>query len=101
MKSAEYMQNYIGEIYQGVISGFTNSGMYVELPNLIEGRVGYNTMDDFYDYNEELETLIGERTKKVYRLGDEVEVKVVKASKELREIDFEIEKPKTRTRKAG
>lgn len=100
MKSAEYMQNYIGEIYQGVISGFTNSGMYVELPNLIEGRVGYNTMDDFYDYNEELETLIGERTKKVYRLGDEVEVKVVKASKELREIDFEIEKPKTRTRKA-
>ena len=74
--------------------------MYVELPNLIEGRVGYNTMDDFYDYNEELETLIGERTKKVYRLGDEVEVKVVKASKELREIDFEIEKPKTRTRKA-
>ena len=58
-------------------------------------------MDDFYDYNEELETLIGERTKKVYRLGDEVEVKVVKASKELREIDFEIEKPKTRTRKAG
>lgn len=101
MKSAEYMQNYIGEIYQGVISGFTNSGMYVELPNLIEGRVGYNTMDDFYDYDEELETLIGERTKKVYRLGDEVEVKVVKASKELREIDFEIEKPKTRTRKAG
>ena len=101
MKSAEYMQNYIGEIYQGVISGFTNSGMYVELPNLIEGRVGYNTMDDFYDYNEELETLIGERTKKVYRLGDEVEVKVVKASKELREIDFEIENPKTRTRKAG
>lgn len=100
MKSAEYMQNYIGEIYQGVISGFTNSGMYVELPNLIEGRVGYNTMDDFYDYDEELETLIGERTKKVYRLGDEVEVKVVKASKELREIDFEIEKPKTRTRKA-
>lgn len=100
MKSAEYMQNYIGEIYQGVISGFTNSGMYVELPNLIEGRVGYNTMDDFYDYNEELETLIGERTKKVYRLGDEVEVKVVKASKELREIDFEIEKSKTRTRKA-
>ena len=101
MKSAEYMQNYIGEIYQGVISGFTNSGMYVELPNLIEGRVGYNTMDDFYDYNEELETLIGERTTKVYRLGDEVEVKVVKESKELREIDFEIEKPKTRTRKAG
>lgn len=99
MKSAQYMQNYIGEIYPGIISGFTNSGMYVELPNLIEGRVGYNTMDDFYDYNEELETLVGESTKKVYRLGDEVEVKVVKASKELREIDFELEKPKVRTRK--
>ena len=99
MKAAEYMKNYIGEVYPGKISGFTNSGMYVELENLIEGRIGYDTMNDFYDYNEEMETLVGEKTKKVYRLGDEVEVKVVKASKELIEIDFELEKPKVRTRK--
>lgn len=102
MKAAEYMQEHIGETYPGTISGFTKSGMYVELPNLIEGRVGYSTMDDFYNYNEEQETLVGEKAKKVYRLGDEVEVKVVKSSKELREIDFELEKQeKVRTRRVG
>lgn len=100
MKTAEYMQNYIGETYPGIISGFTHSGMYVALPNLIEGRIGYNTMDDFYNYDEELEMLIGEKTKQIYKLGDPVNIKVTKASKELREIDFELEKPKVKTRKA-
>ena len=95
MKTAEYLSNYIGNTYEGRISGFTTSGMYVELPNLIEGRVGYNTMDDFYNYDEEQELLIGEKNNKIYRLGDKVEVILVKASKELREIDFEI-KPKKR-----
>lgn len=90
MKTAEYMENYIGEVFEGRISGFTPNSMFVELPNLIEGRVGFNTMDDFYYYDEELETIIGENNKKVYRLGDKVKVELVRASKELREIDFEI-----------
>ena len=90
MKSAEYLAPYIGEKYQATISGFTTSGMYVMLDNLIEGRVGYNTMDDYYNYDENLETLTGERSKKIYRLGDKVNVVLTKASKELKEIDFEI-----------
>ncbi len=74
--------------------------MYVQLPNLIEGRVGYNTMDDFYHYDDEQEIIIGEKTGKIYRLGDKVTVKLTKASKMLREIDFEIEqKSKNQTNK--
>ena len=96
MKTAEYLEPYIDEEFEAIIFSFTPTGMYVQLPNLIEGRVGYNTMDDFYNYDEELEMLIGERTKKVYKLGDKVIVKLVRTSKELREIDFEIQTPKVR-----
>ena len=92
MKEAEYLENHIGEVYTGYISGFTLGGMYVALPNLIEGRISYSTLDDFYNYNEELEILVGEKSKKIYRLGDEIEIKVVRADKEAREIDFEINK---------
>ena len=92
MKTAEYMENYIGESYEGTISGFTPNSMFVELPNLIEGRVGFTNMDDFYNYDEELEIITGEKTNKVYRLGDKVNVTIVRSSKELREIDFEITK---------
>ena len=92
MKSAEYLAPFIGEKYEAVISGFTTSGMYVMLDNLIEGRIGYNTMDDYYNYDENLETLTGERSNKVYRLGDKVNVVLTKASKELKEIDFELTK---------
>ena len=92
MKTAEYMEKYIGETYEGNISGFTPNSMFVELPNLIEGRIGFNTMDDFYNYDEELEIITGEKTNKVYRLGDKVKVTLVKSSKELREIDFEMTK---------
>lgn len=104
MKTAEYMENILkenqNEIYEGIISGFAATGMYVQLPNLIEGRVGYNTMDDFYHYDDEQEIIIGEKTGKIYRLGDKVTVKLTKASKMLREIDFEIEqKSKNQTTK--
>ena len=104
MKTAEYMENILkenqNEIYEGIISGFAATGMYVQLPNLIEGRVGYNTMDDFYHYDEEQEIIIGEKTGKTYKLGDKVTVKLTKASKMLREIDFEIEqKSKNQTTK--
>lgn len=92
MKMSEYMQQYIGKDFDAFISGFTMHGMFVCLDNLIEGRVGFNTMDDYYNYNEDLEMIIGEKSKKVYKLGDKVKVKLVKSCKETREIDFEIVK---------
>ena len=92
MKTAEYLSNFIGESYEAIISGFTPSAMFAQLDNLIEGRIAYSTMDDFYNYNEELEFIAGEKTKKVYRLGDKVKVILTKASKELKEIDFELTK---------
>ncbi len=92
MKMADYMSNYIGKEFEGKIVGFTNHGMFVQLENFVEGRVGYNTMDDFYNYNEEMEIIIGEGSKKTYRLGDRIKIIVTKANKESREIDFEIVK---------
>lgn len=90
MKMADYMSNFIGNEFKGKIVGFTKHGMFVQLENYVEGRVGFNTMDDYYVYNEELEVLVGERKKKIYRLGDKIFVKVIKSEKETREIDFEI-----------
>ena len=90
MKTAEYMESHIGEEFVGKISGFTPNSMFVELSNLIEGRIAFTTMDDFYNYDEELETITGENDKKVYRLGDKVKIVVVRASKALKEIDFEL-----------
>ncbi len=91
MKMAEYMENHIGETYDGIISGVTNFGFFVELENLIEGLVHINSLTgDYYNYIPELMSLIGENTKKAYRLGNKITIKVVGASKEARTIDFEI-----------
>ena len=84
------MESHIGEEYTGRISGFTPNSMFVELPNLIEGRISFTSMDDFYSYDEDLEIITGENDKRVYRLGDKVKIVVVRASKELKEIDFEL-----------
>ncbi len=101
MKVAEYMQNHINEEYNGIICSVVNYGIYVQLDNLVEGLVRINTLKgDFYNYVPELLSLIGEKTKKAYRLGDEVRVKVIAASKETRTVDFEIiEREKTKTLK--
>lgn len=90
MKMAEYMEKHIGEKYQGMISGVTSFGMFVQLPNLIEGLVHISELDGFYSYREESQMLINEDTHNMYKLGDKVEVKVVKASKEEKTIDFQI-----------
>jgi ribonuclease R len=92
MKMAEYMENHIGETYTGMISTVTNFGMFIQLDNLIEGLVKINELNGFYDYNEESQMLIDEKTHNMYRLGDKVVVKVVRASKEEKTIDFEIVK---------
>lgn len=89
MKMAEYMESHIGEVYEGRITTVTNFGMFVALDNLIEGLVHVNTLeDDFYTYVPDLMSIVGQETKKRYRLGDRVKIKVIAASKEARTIDF-------------
>lgn len=92
MKMAEYMESHIGEEYEGMISTVTNFGMFVELDNLIEGLVPIKDMNDFFHYDEEHMTLTGERSHVKYRIGERVIVKVVRASKEEKMIDFEVVK---------
>ncbi|MBR3211286.1 MAG: ribonuclease R [Bacilli bacterium] len=90
MKMAEYMEQHIGEEFEGMISSITSFGMFVELDNLIEGLVPLRDMDDFYHFDEEHLTLTGEKTHEKYLIGERIVVKVVRASKEDRTIDFEI-----------
>lgn len=91
MKMAEYMESHIGEIYNGTISTVTNFGFFVELDNLVEGLVHVNTLKgDYFNYVPELLSLIGKNSKKTYRVGDKVKIKVINASKETALIDFEI-----------
>ena len=90
MKMAEYMEDHIGEEYEGMISSVTSFGMFVELDNLIEGLVPLRDMKDFFHYDEEHMTLTGERSHVKYTIGERVLVKVVRASKEEKTIDFEI-----------
>lgn len=83
------MKEHIGEAFTGVVSSITSFGMFVELENTVEGLIRLSSMsDDYYNYNEKLYCLIGERTGKVYRIGDRVEVVVTNASPETRQIDF-------------
>ena len=90
MKMAEYMENHIGEEFDGMISSVMSFGMFVELENLIEGLVPIKDMKDFFVYDEAHMTLTGERSHKKYTIGDKVRVRVVRASKVEKTIDFEI-----------
>lgn len=91
LKKAEYMLDRIGQEFDGIISSVTNFGMFVELPNTIEGLVHISSLlDDFYVYDEKHLSLIGEERHKTYRLGDEVRVKVEKVNMDLHEIYFEL-----------
>ena len=93
MKKAEYMMDHIGEEYDGIISSVLNFGMFVELPNLIEGLVRLDSLKgDYYTYDETTFTIRGNKDKRGYRLGDSVRVKVIAADKEKRTIDFEVVK---------
>ena len=91
LKKAEYMSDRIGEEYEGMISSVTNFGMFVELPNTIEGLVHIsNLMDDYYIYDEQHLCLIGEKSKNIYRLGDEVKIKVAKVDLDAHEVYFDL-----------
>jgi len=91
IKMAEYMQDKIGEEYEGIVSSITSFGMFVELENTVEGLIRFDDLgDEYFIYDEERKTLTGQRTSKHYRVGDKVKIKVKNANKLLRQIDFEI-----------
>ncbi|MFW6265057.1 MAG: ribonuclease R family protein, partial [Bacillota bacterium] len=89
MKKIEFMEDKIGEEFEGVINGVTNFGLFVELENTVEGLVHVEALkDDYYHYNEKQHCLVGEVTKKVYRFGEKVKVKIDKINIDERQIDF-------------
>lgn len=91
LKKAEYMKERIGEEFEGIISSVTNFGFFVELPNTIEGLVHISNLDDdYYVYDERHLTLMGERTKKIYRLGESIKIKVARVEIDTHDIYFDI-----------
>lgn len=98
MKKCEYMQDYIGCYFDGVISSVTKFGMFVELENTIEGLVHVTSLeDDYYHYDDQAKALRGEQSNKQYRMGQKVYIQVVDASKFKKQIDFKIVEAKKRT----
>ncbi len=90
MKMAEYMEQHVGEEFMAIVSGVTSFGLFVQLPNLVEGLISVDSLDGgHFEYVEDQESLIDPVSKKIYRIGDSIKVKCVKASKELMQIDFE------------
>ncbi|MFE5322844.1 ribonuclease R [Paenibacillus sp. NPDC056579] len=102
LKKAEFMFDKVGEEFEGIISSVTNFGIFVELDNTVEGLIRLSDMhDDYYHYHEAQHALIGERTSKIYRLGDEVKVRVARVSMEEHTIDFEMVDMKPRQQKVS
>ena len=93
LKKAEYMSQHIGQEFEGVVSSITKWGMYVELPNTVEGLVHVASMsDDHYEYYEDRYEMIGSHTGRAYKLGQRLRVRVTGADRLQRTIDFEIVK---------
>ena len=91
LKKAEFMESHIGEEFEGIVSSVTSFGMFVELESTVEGLVRFCDMgNEYFEYDENNKILIGENTGKTYKVGDRVNIKVKNASKELRQIDFEL-----------
>lgn len=98
LKKAEFMEDKVGEEFDGIITAITKFGMFVELANTVEGLIHVNQLtDDYYHFIENHMALVGERTGKVYKLGQKVRIKVIKADAETREIDFELLSSETLT----
>lgn len=91
IKKVEYMEQRIGQIYEGVISGITKYGMYVELPNTIEGMIHVSSIPgDYFEYVEDTYEMVGEHTGKSYKLGQTIKIQVIGTDRLLRTIDFAI-----------
>ena len=90
IKIAEYMEGHIGEEYDGIISSITSFGVFVELDNTAQGLVRFDKLgDEYFIYDENMKTLQGEKTKTMYHIGDKIHVRVIRADKLSRQIDFE------------
>lgn len=91
LKKAEYMQDKVGEEFEAMISSVTSFGMFIELENTVEGLIRLSALsDDYYHFDEAHMALIGERTSKVFRIGDEVKIRVAKVNMDDHTIDFEL-----------
>ena len=91
IKKAEFMESKIGEEFDGIVSSVTSFGMFVELENTVEGLVRFENMGgEYFNYDETFKKLVGENSKKVYKIGDKVRIRVLEASKEFRRIAFEL-----------
>jgi len=89
LKKVEYMENKIGEIYDGIISGVTSFGLFVELENTVEGLVRFEHLgNEYFEYDDIHKQLIGEHTKTVYKMGDKITVQVIEANKNLKKVAF-------------
>ena len=92
IKKAEYMEDKIGEEYDGIISSITAFGMFVELESTVEGLIRFENMgaNEYYIYDENRKTLVGEHTNRIFKVGDKVRIRVIEANKQLRKINFEL-----------
>lgn len=89
IKKAEYMSKKIGEQYEGIISGVTQFGVFVELENTVEGLIRFENLgDEYYEYDADHKILIGERTKETFKIGDKINIEVVDANKQEKRISF-------------
>ncbi|MCK1251176.1 ribonuclease R [Streptococcus uberis] len=89
MKKAEYMEEYVGDEFDGIVASVVKFGFFVELPNTIEGLIHITSLPEYYQYNERTMTLQGEKSGKVFKVGQAIRVKLTKADKETGDIDFE------------
>lgn len=92
IKKAEFMEDKIGQEYEGIISSITSFGMFVELESTVEGLIRFEDMGgkEYFIYDENRKTLVGEKTKRVFRIGDKVSIRVIEANKMIRKIAFEL-----------
>jgi ribonuclease R len=91
LKKAQYMLDKVGEEFEGIISSVTGFGMFIELDNTVEGLIRLSDLtDDYYNHHEKQHALIGERTSKIYRLGDSIKVRVARVNMDDHTIDFEL-----------
>lgn len=89
IKKAEFMEDKIGQEYDGIVSGVTSFGIFVELENTVEGLIRFENLgNDYFSYDEERKILIGERTGKTFKIGDKIRIKVIEANKLLRRVSF-------------
>lgn len=102
LKKAEFMLDKVGEEFTGMISSVTSFGMFIELDNTVEGLIRLSAMtDDYYHFHEQHMALVGERTSKIYRIGDEAKIRVARVNMDDHTIDFEMVDMKPRRREGG